>query len=185
MSLTYSSMLALGTELIPFDLLNTATSKNFASDELDDSKSSLIMFICNHCPYVIHYHEQIKILASEYADAINLVAISSNDVVNYPEDSPEKMNQLWRRLGLKFPYLFDESQEVAKKYKAECTPEFYLFNLDKKLVYRGRMDDSSPGSNIDPSGRDLRLAIDNLINNKKISEDQYPSMGCNIKWRTS
>ena len=143
------------------------------------------MFICNHCPYVIHYHEQIKILASEYADAINLVAISSNDVVNYPEDSPEKMNQLWSRLGLKFPYLFDESQEVAKKYKAECTPEFYLFNLDKKLVYRGRMDDSSPGSNVDPSGRDLRLAIDNLINNKKISEEQYPSMGCNIKWKTS
>ena len=135
--------------------------------------------------HVIHYHEQIKILASEYADAINLVAISSNDVVNYPEDSPEKMNQLWSRLGLKFPYLFDESQEVAKKYKAECTPEFYLFNLDKKLVYRGRMDDSSPGSNIDPSGRDLRLAIDNLINNKKISEEQYPSMGCNIKWKTS
>ncbi len=185
MALTYSSMLELQTELIEFDLLNSLTGKAFASNLLDDTKPSLIMFICNHCPYVIHYHEQIKILASEYADAINLVAISSNDVVNYPEDSPEKMKKLWSRLGLKFPYLFDESQEVAKKYKAECTPEFYLFNLDKKLVYRGRMDDSSPGSNIDPSGRDLRLAIDNLINNKKISEEQYPSMGCNIKWKTS
>ena len=179
MALTYSSMLDLGTEIVPFKLLNVLTNENFSSNNLDHNKSSLIMFICNHCPYVI------KILASEYADAINLVAISSNDVVNYPEDSPEKMNQLWSRLGLKFPYLFDESQEVAKKYKAECTPEFYLFNLDKKLVYRGRMDDSSPGSNVDPSGRDLRLAIDNLINNKKISEEQYPSMGCNIKWKTS
>ena len=178
-------MLDLGTEIVPFKLLNVLTNENFSSNNLDHNTSSLIMFICNHCPYVIHYHEQIKILASEYADAINLVAISSNDVVNYPEDSPEKMNQLWSRLGLKFPYLFDESQEVAKKYKAECTPEFYLFNLDKKLVYRGRMDDSSPGSNIDPSGRDLRLAIDNLINNKKISEEQYPSMGCHIKWKTS
>ena len=185
MALTYSSMLNLGTEIVPFKLLNVLTNENFSSNNLDRNKSSLIMFICNHCPYVIHYHEQIKILASEYADAINLVAISSNDVVNYPEDSPEKMNQLWSRLGLKFPYLFDESQEVAKKYKAECTPEFYLFNLNKKLVYRGRMDDSSPGSNIDPSGRDLRLAIDNLINNKKISEEQYPSMGCNTKWKTS
>ena len=185
MALTYSSMLDLGTEFVPFKLLNVLTNENFSSNNLDQNKSSLIMFICNHCPYVIHYHEQIKILASEYTDAINLVAISSNDVVNYPEDSPEKMNQLWSRLGLEFPYLFDESQEVAKKYKAECTPEFYLFNLDKKLVYRGRMDDSSPGSNIDPSGRDLRLAIDNLINNKKISEEQYPSMGCNIKWKTS
>ena len=185
MALTYSSMLNLGTEIVPFKLLNVLTNENFSSNNLDHNKSSLIMFICNHCPYVIHYHEQIKILASEYTDAINLVAISSNDVVNYPEDSPEKMNQLWSRLGLKFPYLFDESQEVAKKYKAECTPEFYLFNLDKKLVYRGRMDDSSPGSNINPSGRDLILAIDNLINNKKISEEQYPSMGCNIKWKTS
>ena len=185
MALTYSSMLDLQTDLINFNLHNVVGNNTFSSSELNISKPTLIMFICNHCPYVIHYHEQIKILASEYTDAINLVAISSNDVVNYPEDSPEKMNQLWSRLGLKFPYLFDESQEVAKKYKAECTPEFYLFNLDKKLVYRGRMDDSSPGSNVDPSGRDLRLAIDNLINNKKISEEQYPSMGCNIKWKTS
>ena len=110
MALTYSSMLDLGTEIVPFKLLNVLTNENFSSNNLDHNKSSLIMFICNHCPYVIHYHEQIKILASEYTDAINLVAISSNDVVNYPEDSPEKMNQLWSRLGLKFPYLFDESQ---------------------------------------------------------------------------
>ena len=185
MALTYSSMLDLQTELINFNLHNIVDNNTFSSSELNISKPTLIMFICNHCPYVIHYHDEIKKLALDYLDRFNFVAISSNDVDNYPEDSPEKMNQLWSRLGLKFPYLFDESQEVAKKYKAECTPEFYLFNLDKKLVYRGRMDDSSPGSNIDPSGRDLRLAIDNLINNKKISEEQYPSMGCNIKWKTS
>ena len=183
MALTYSSMLELGTELIPFYLSNTVTNKNFSSDELDNSKPSLIMFICNHCPYVIHYHEEIIKLADDFKNDINLVAISSNDIVNYPQDRPELMKDLWVDLGLSFPYLFDETQEIAKKYKAECTPEFYLFNSDLKLVYRGRMDESSPGSNIDRSGEDLRNALNNLLNNKPISKDQLPSMGCNIKWK--
>ena len=185
MALTYSSMLDLQTDLIEFDLLNSITGETFASNSLEDNKPTLIMFICNHCPYVIHYHGEIVRLSIDYNQKINMVAISSNDIIEYPQDSPERMKELWNSLNLFFPYLFDETQEIAKKYKAECTPEFYLFNLDKKLVYRGRMDNSSPGSNIDPSGRDLRLAIDNLINNKKISEEQYPSMGCNIKWKTS
>ena len=183
MALTYSSMLDLQTDLIGFDLLNSLSNKNFSSDSLDVNKSSLIMFICNHCPYVIHYHDEIIRLEKDYSKKINLVAISSNDIINYPQDSPAKMKELWETLGLSFPYLFDETQEVAKKYKAECTPEFYLFDLNKKLIYRGRMDETSPGSDKKPSGKDLRTAIDNLENNRTISNDQHPSMGCNIKWK--
>ena len=183
MALTYSSMLDLQTDLIGFDLLNSLSNKNFSSDSLDVNKSSLIMFICNHCPYVIHYHDEIIRLEKDYSKKINLVAISSNDIINYPQDSPAKMKELWETLGLSFPYLFDETQDVAKKYKAECTPEFYLFDSNKKLIYRGRMDETSPGSDKKPSGKDLRTAIDNLENNRPISNDQHPSMGCNIKWK--
>ena len=183
MALTYSSMLDLQTDLIGFDLLNSLSNKNFSSDSLDVNKSSLIMFICNHCPYVIHYHEEIIRLEKDYSKKINLVAISSNDIINYPQDSPAKMKELWETLGLSFPYLFDETQEVARKYKAECTPEFYLFDSNKKLIYRGRMDETSPGSDKKPSGKDLITAIDNLENNRPISNDQHPSMGCNIKWK--
>ena len=182
MALTYSSMLDLQTDLIGFDLLNSLSNKNFSSDSLDVNKSSLIMFICNHCPYVIHYHDEIIRLEKDYSKKVNLVAISSNDIINYPQDSPAKMKELWETLGLSFPYLFDETQDVAKKYKAECTPEFYLFDSNKKLIYRGRMDETSPGSDKKPSGKDLRTAIDNLENNRPISNDQHPSMGCNIKW---
>ena len=183
MSLTYSSMLELGTELIPFDLSNTVSKKHFSSDELDNSKPSLIMFICNHCPYVIHYHSEIKQISQDYKDQINIVAISSNDIDNYPQDGPKEMHDLWEKLGLSFPYLFDETQTVAKAYKAECTPEFYLFDTNRKLVYRGRLDESSPNSNIQPSGKDIRNALDNLFNDEEISNDQFPSMGCNIKWK--
>ena len=183
MALTHSSMLPLETQFIYFKLLDTTTNKKFSSDDLNDSQPTLIMFICNHCPYVIHYHDEIKKLALDYLDRFNFVAISSNDIENYPQDSPEKMKELWQKLGLDFPYLYDESQEIAKLYKAECTPEFYLFNSSNKLVYRGRLDESSPGSESKPSGEDLRNAMDNLLNNNKISEEQYPSMGCNIKWK--
>ena len=183
MALTYSSMLPLETKLIYFNLLNTTTYKKFSSDDLNVSKPTLIMFICNHCPYVIHYHDEIKKLALDYLDRFNFVAISSNDIKNYPQDSPEKMKELWHVLGLDFPYLYDESQEIAKLYKAECTPEFYLFNLSNKLLYRGRLDESSPGSESKPNGEDLRSAMENLLNDKEISKEQYPSMGCNIKWK--
>jgi thiol-disulfide isomerase/thioredoxin len=175
-------MLDLQTDLISFNLPNVVTDQNFSNSDLDVSKPSIIMFICNHCPYVIYYHEEIIKLVNDFKSDINLVAISSNDIVNYPQDGPELMKDLWVDLGLSFPYLFDQTQEIAKKYKAECTPEFYLFNSDLKLVYRGRMDESFPGSNIDPSGEDLRNALHNLLNNKPISKDQLPSMGCNIKW---
>ena len=183
MSLTYSSMLELNSNLIEFDLPNSVTNKNFSTDNLGMDKPSLIMFICNHCPYVIHYHEQIQKLTRDFEEKFNFVAISSNDVENYPQDSPEKMKILWEELSLTFPYLYDETQDVAKKYKAECTPEFYVFNANKKLVYRGRFDDTSPGSDADPNGEDLRSAMQALIDGQKISDEQFPSMGCNIKWK--
>ncbi len=183
MSLTYSSMLPLGTKLISFELTNAVSEKNFSSEELEILKPTLIMFICNHCPYVIHYHSEIQKIYKDYKDQVNIVAISSNDIENYPQDGPEHMQDLWKELGLSFPYLFDETQMVAKAYKAECTPEFYLFDNNRKLVYRGRMDESSPNSATLPSGKDLRDAIENLLNDREISSDQFPSMGCNVKWK--
>ena len=183
MSLTYSSMLTLGTELVPFNLSNTVSNKHFSSNDLDNSKPSLIMFICNHCPYVIHYHSEIQQISKDYKDLVNIVAISSNDVEIYPQDGPQEMSDLWEELGLSFPYLFDETQMIAKAYKAECTPESYLFDSNKKLVYRGRLDESTPNSNIQPSGKDLRNALNNLLNNAEIDSEQFPSMGCNIKWK--
>ena len=176
-------MLSLGTKLIAFELIDTVSEKNFSSDELEISKPTLIMFICNHCPYVIHYHSEIQKIYKDYKDQINMVAISSNDIDNYPQDAPEHMQDLWKELGLSFPYLFDETQMVAKAYKAECTPEFYLFDNNRKLVYRGRLDESSPNSAILPSGKDLRDAIENLLSEREISLEQFPSMGCNIKWK--
>ena len=176
-------MLPLGTKLIAFELIDTVSEKNFSSDELEISKPTLIMFICNHCPYVIHYHSEIQKIDKDYKDQINMVAISSNDIDNYPQDGPQHMQDLWKELGLSFPYLFDETQMVAKAYKAECTPEFYLFDSNRKLVYRGRLDESSPNSAILPSGKDLRDAIENLLSEREISLEQFPSMGCNIKWK--
>ena len=183
MALTYSNMLELGSDLEEFNLLNVVTGDDFSSDDLDKIKPAVIMFICNHCPYVIHYHDEIKRLANDFDHTINMVAISSNDIKEYPQDSPDKMRELWGELGLSFPYLFDSTQDVAKNYEAECTPEFYLFDSSQKLVYRGRLDESSPNSGLEPTGKDLRDAIDSVLNNKEVNPDQFPSMGCNIKWR--
>jgi hypothetical protein len=122
-------------------------------------------------------------LADDYAEILNMVAISSNDIENYPQDGPDKMRELWRDLDLSFPYLFDSTQDVAKQYKAECTPEFYLFDSSQKLVYRGRLDESSPNSGLEPTGEDLRNALESVLNNQDVNADQFPSMGCNIKWK--
>ena len=183
MALTYSSMLELGTQMPKFELENTVNNEIFSTSYFNSTTPKLVMFICNHCPYVIHYHKELTKLSQDYKDDLDFVAISSNDIINYPQDRPEMMKNLWNDLGLSFPYLFDETQEIAKNYKAACTPEFYLFDANSKLVYRGRMDESSPGSNIEPSGIELRDAVNNLLNNKQISEKQLPSMGCNIKWK--
>ena len=182
MALTYSQMLPLGTQLPEFELVNVLNDEVYSTESFTSEKNTVVMIICNHCPYVIHYHDEIKKLISDYAD-IRFIAISSNDIENYPQDSPEKMKLLFQELGISIPYLFDETQDIAKLFKAKCTPEFYLFNKDRALVYRGRLDSSSPGNTDEVDGSDLRNAIDLTLDNKKIDFDQFPSMGCNIKWK--
>ena len=183
MALTNSSMLSLGSEIPQFSLINVLNSSIFNSANLSNNKPSLIMVICNHCPYVIHYHDEIVKMNNEFGNIIDFVAISSNEIMNYPQDGPDQMKELFLRLGLSFPYLFDETQDIAKALKAECTPEFYLYDNSDRLVYRGRMDNSSPGNDIEISGSDLRNACLNLLNRTAISSNQHPSMGCNIKWK--
>ena len=134
------------------------------------------------CAYE-NYHDELKRLHKDYSESLSFVAISSNDVVNYPEDGPEKMKELWAELNFTFPYLYDETQDIAKAYQAECTPEFYLFSSNQNLVYRGRCDETSPGSEQEPNGKDLRAAVDALLTDSEINQEQFPSMGCNIKWK--
>ena len=141
------------------------------------------MFICNHCPFVIHVLDEIVSITKKYEKEISFIAISSNDIVNYPEDSPELMKKLAEEKKFNFPYLFDETQEVAKKYDAACTPDFFVYNSDKQLVYRGQLDDSRPGNDVPVTGHDLRKAIDSLIKGEEIDKNQKPSIGCNIKWK--
>ena len=163
MALTYSSMLELDTKIPHFQLKNALDDNLYTSTSLSNGKPSLIMVICNHCPYVIHYHEELKRINKDFGDLIDFVAISSNDIKNYPQDGPEQMKELFTNLGLSFPYLFDETQDIAKVLRAECTPEFYLYDNNDMLVYRGRMDNSSPGNDIEVSGNDLRNACSNLL----------------------
>ena len=176
-------MLPLGTQLINFNLPNTITGQNYSATKIATDRPVLIMIICNHCPYVVHYHDELKRLHHDFSEQISFIAISSNDVVNYPEDSPAKMKELWHELRFSFPYLYDETQSVAKAYQAECTPEFYLFDAQHNLVYRGRCDGTSPKSHEEPNGEDLRSAISNLFLKMQPLEEQFPSMGCNIKWK--
>ncbi|MBT4922086.1 MAG: thioredoxin family protein [Rickettsiales bacterium] len=183
MPLIYSAMLDLGTELPKFELENTINKQMFSSDSLSQDKGRVIMFICNHCPYVIHYHQQIIAMANKYLPDIEFVAISSNDANRYHEDSPEKMHDLAKKLDFPFPYLYDETQSVAKKYKAACTPDFYLFDQSNLLIYRGRLDDSSPGSQNQATGNELRNVLDDFLAGNEISNEQNPSMGCSIKWK--
>ncbi len=182
MARTLSTMLELGTPAPPFNLPDpdgiTVSNRNFSGKPL------LVMFICNHCPYVKHVIAKLTELVKGYQQkGIGVVAISSNDVANYPDDSPEKMRDFAEEHDFTFPYLYDESQEIAKVYKAACTPDFYLFDADHKLVYRGQMDDSRPHSDAPVTGNDLTKAVNNLIAGQPISSDQVPSMGCNIKWK--
>jgi thiol-disulfide isomerase/thioredoxin len=142
------------------------------------------MFICNHCPFVKHVNDELVRLGNDYKDkGIGFVAISSNDVENYPDDSPGLMKIVAQELEYPFPYLYDETQEVAKAYDAACTPDFYVFDKNLKLVYRGQLDDSRPGNDIPVTGKDLRSALNALIDGKEVSDDQKPSLGCNIKWK--
>ncbi len=182
MALTESTMQPLGTVAPPFSLLDTISGNYLNLDDLKSEKATVIMFICNHCPYVIHLIREIVDLAQEYRNkGVSFIAISSNDVANYPDDDPDKMRIVAKVLKFPFPYLYDKRQTVAKAYDAACTPDFYVYNGDMKLSYRGRMDDSSPGNGRRVTGIELRAAIDNTLAGQE-TEKQFPSIGCNIKW---
>ncbi len=185
MASTYSSMLPLGTKAPDFQLLDTVSGRQLSLDNIHGEKGTVVMFICNHCPYVIHVQDEVLKLAREYqAKGISFVAISSNDVLNYPDDAPEKMKAKAVEKNFPFPYLYDETQEVAKAYQAECTPDFYLFDKELKCVYRGRLDESTPRNGLPLTGNDLRNALEATLVGDMIKEDiQFPSMGCNIKWK--
>lgn len=184
MARTESNMLELGTIAPSFSLLNTVSGELNTLDQLASDKATVIMFICNHCPFVIHIQNGILELAKDYqSKGINFIAISSNDVENYPADSPEKMKELATELNFTFPYLYDESQEIAKAYDAACTPDFYIFDKELKLQYRGQLDDSRPSNDLAVNGKDMRAALDALLKNEKVNPIQRPSIGCNIKWK--
>ena len=184
MARTPSNMLALGTKAPDFSLVDTVTDTQKSLTEVKGEKGTVIMFICNHCPFVVHVNPEISKLGKEYqSNGIGFVAISSNDVINYPDDAPHLMKQKAAEEGYSFPYLYDETQEVAKAYDAACTPDFYLFDGNLDLVYRGQLDDSRPGNGLPLTGTDLRNAMDALLAGKAIDSEQKPSIGCNIKWK--
>lgn len=181
---TLSNMMPLGTIAPDFMLLDTVSGQQKNLQDLKGEKATLIMFICNHCPFVKHIQDELVKIGCEYPDkGISVVAISSNDAEGYPEDSPKNMKLLAESLGYRFPYLYDETQEVARKYDATCTPDFFIFDAELKCVYRGQLDDSRPGNNIPVNGSDLRNALDSILSGREISETQKPSVGCNIKWK--
>jgi peroxiredoxin len=184
MALTASNMLPLGTKAPQFNLIDVKDNQKKSLTDLSGEVGTLVLFICNHCPFVIHVNEQLVKLANDYKKkGINCMAISSNDVVQYPQDGPELMRQHAKDNHYPFPYLYDETQDVAKAYDAACTPDFFLFDSELILVYAGQLDDSRPGNELPVTGKDLRTAMDALVNNEAIDPDQKPSIGCNIKWK--
>ena len=185
MAATHSNMMPLGAIAPGFDLPDTVTGANIKLQEVTGDKGTIVMFICNHCPYVIHIKEQLIDIARHYAkEGVATIAISANDIENYPQDAPDKMKALMVDWGHPFAaYLYDESQNVAKAYQAACTPDFFVFDSNLACVYRGRLDGATPKNNVPLSGEDLRNALDNLLAGKLISDKQIPSIGCNIKWK--
>ncbi|MEX1052616.1 MAG: thioredoxin family protein [Patescibacteria group bacterium] len=177
-------MINLGDTAADFNLTDVISGKNISLSDFKDSKALLIIFMCNHCPYVKHVENEIANIANDYKDqGLSVVGISANDAVEYPDDSPEKLKEQAERLDFNFPYLYDEDQTVAKAYGAKCTPDPFLFDNDKSLVYRGQFDDSRPGNDIPVSGSDLRTAIQAVLNNSPVDQNQKPSTGCSIKWK--
>jgi peroxiredoxin len=184
MALTATTSIDLNFNAPDFNLPDVVSGKMVDLSQIRGDKAMLVMFICNHCPYVVHVREELVRIANDYlVKGVGFVAISSNDVENYPDDGPDKMRELAIRMKFPFPYLYDESQEVARAYDAACTPDFALFDADLKCVYRGRLDGSRPGNDLPLTGEDLRKAIDFVIDKKEINWPQLPSMGCNIKWK--
>lgn len=181
---TPSTMVPLGTPAPGFTLPEPATGRTVSLDDFRDAPALLVVFLCNHCPYVKHIRHALADFAREYqARGLAVVGINSNDVSQYPDDAPDKMVEEVRRVGYPFPYLYDETQEVAKAYRAACTPDFFLYDRDRRLVYRGQFDDSRPGNDVPVTGRDLRAAVEAVLAGRPVPQDQKPSLGCNIKWK--
>jgi len=184
MTRTESTMLDLGIEAPDFSLPDVVTGRRVTPGLYREKRALLVMFICRHCPYVKHVQDELARLGRDYqAKSVGIVAISSNDAVAYPDDAPESLKEMATSLGFTFPLCFDETQEVARAYAAACTPDFFLFDASRRLVYRGQLDDSRPGSGRPVTGRDLRAAIDAVLAGRAVDPHQRPSLGCNIKWR--
>lgn len=184
MALTPSNMLPLGTTAPHFKLRDAVSEKELSLDVLKSDKATVVMFICNHCPYVKHVQKGLVELANDYIPkGVSFIAVNSNDVEKYPEDSPANMKTIALRLGYPYPYLFDETQDAARAYNAACTPDFYVFDTGLKLAYRGQMDDSRPGNGKPVTGKNIREALDKVLKGEPVGEDQVPSIGCNIKWK--
>jgi thiol-disulfide isomerase/thioredoxin len=179
-----STMLPLGTTVPDFVLTNAVDGKPVSPRDYAGRNGLLVMFICNHCPYVKHVKDELGRIAAEYdPKGLAVIAINANDLAGYPQDGPDRMRELALEEGWHFPFLFDDTQEVARSFKAACTPDFFLFDHKQRLAYRGQLDDSRPSTSTPVTGRDLRAAIDAVLAGKKVSEEQKPSIGCNIKWR--
>ncbi|MDF2529264.1 MAG: thiol-disulfide isomerase and thioredoxin [Gammaproteobacteria bacterium] len=186
MAETASNMLPLGTKAPDFTLLDVVSGRKLSLQELKSNHATVVMFICNHCPYVIHIQAELVKLAREFIEkGVSFIAISSNDIEQYPADSPDKMKVIAKRWAFPFPYLYDETQEVARAYQAACTPDFYIFDSKLSCTYRGRFDGSTPGNDIQVTGDDLREALESILANRRLMLAQIPSLGCNIKWKNS
>jgi len=179
-----SVMLSLGTPAPPFSLPDVVSGQRYSLDSFTGKTALLVMFMCRHCPYVVHVEQEIAKIGRDYAGTgLGIIGISSNDPVQYPDDAPPRLKEMAKRLGFTFPFCFDETQDIAKAYRAACTPDFYLFDRERRLVYRGQLDESRPGSNKPVTGRDLRAAIDAALAGYPIDSNQRASVGCSIKWK--
>jgi len=186
MSATASNMLALGTKAPDFNLIDTISKQFKTLETLKGQKATVIMFICNHCPFVLHVNDTLVKIANKYqSKGVKFIAISSNDVENYPQDSPDLMKKQAQKLKYPFSYLYDKTQDVARAYQAACTPDLFIFDTDLKLAYRGQLDDSRPANGVPVTGNDLSSALDLILQDKPIDFEQKPSIGCNIKWKTN
>lgn len=186
MARTESTMLALGTAAPDFTLPSVVSGEDVSLATFEGKRALLVMFICRHCPFVVHVRDELARLGRDYDGSdLGIVAISSNDAESYPDDGPESLKEMAEELGFTFPFCYDESQEVARAYDAACTPDFYLFDGERRLVYRGQLDASRPGNDVPVTGEDLRRAIDAALAGEAIDPEQRPSLGCNIKWRAS
>ena len=184
MAVEKSTMLALGTPAPDFDLSDTVSGNRVRLADLADRKALIVVFLCNHCPYVVHIQQGLVDFGNDYAGSeVSIVGISANDAETYPDDAPDRLGAIARERGYRFSVLYDETQEVAMAYTAACTPDFFLFGPDRTLVYRGRFDSSRPNSGVPVTGEDLRAALDSVLSDRPVQVNQYPSMGCSIKWR--